>query len=92
MENIISNTVESEHFEDLEISYLSQFELFDGEELIKFNIIEVNFDQETITLAVTNRGKISILTFDLRSNHLGYYFEYKPVLPNIYLEQFKEVE
>lgn len=86
MENTVSN------LEDYREYYLREYELFDGEEFIKFDIVDVNFDQETITLAVTNRGKISVITYDLKENYNGYYFEYEPLMPNIYLEQFEEVD
>jgi len=85
MENKVSK------LEDYKSYYHREFELFDGETFITFDIVDVNFDNETITAAISNRGKISVITFDLKENHLGYYFEYEPLTPNIYLEQFEEV-
>lgn len=58
--------------------YLSEYELFDGDDFITFNIVDINFDTNKITVAVTNRGKISVTTYDLLTT-LGkgqYYFEY----------------
>jgi len=86
MENVVST------LEDYRAYYHREYELFDGEAFITFDIVDVNFDNETITVAVSNRGKISVITFDLKENHLGYYFEYDLVFPNIYLEQFEEVD
>jgi len=85
MENIVSN------LEDFKAYYNREFELFDGEAFITFDIVDVNFDNETITVAITNRGKISVITFELKENYLGYYFEYNAITPNIYLHQFEEV-
>lgn len=40
--------------------YLSEFQLFDGVELIIFNIVDINTEGNEITVAVTDRGKISV--------------------------------
>lgn len=45
--------------------YLSEFELYDGEDFITFNIVGINLDRNEIQLAVTDRGKISVVTYDL---------------------------
>ena len=39
--------------------YMKEFQFFDGDDFITFNIIDLN--QDKITVAVTNRGKISML-------------------------------
>lgn len=45
--------------------YLSEFEFFDGDEFITFNIVSINVTRNTIAIAVSDRGKISIIDFDL---------------------------
>lgn len=45
--------------------YLSEFSYDDGEYEITFNIIDVNFEYETITVAITRAGKITQDTFPL---------------------------
>ena len=45
--------------------YLKEFQYFDGECNITFNIVDINFDKKTIKVAVTNRGKISVIEYDL---------------------------
>lgn len=56
--------------------YLNEFQFFDGENTIIFNIVEVNENNRTITVAVTRQGKISIIEYDLFSDKKGLYFEY----------------
>ena len=41
--------------------YLKEFNYFDGENDITFNILDVNTEKMTITLAVTNQGKIYVI-------------------------------
>jgi hypothetical protein len=48
--------------------YLSEFQLYDGEDFITFNIVDINTERNEITVAVTDRGKISVITYDLRRN------------------------
>ena len=70
--------------------YLQQFELFDGECDITFNILDVDTDKMIIKLAVSNRGKISVLDFDLkRDREQNLYFEYGVDLTNIKIDDFE---
>lgn len=45
--------------------YLKEFCYFDGECDITFNIVDIKFERKTINIAVTNRGKISVIEYDL---------------------------
>lgn len=72
--------------------YLREFELYDGEAFITFNIVDVNTAKSEITLAVTNRGRISILTYDLLNDSTGPYFEYGCSYEKIRIEDFEEME
>jgi len=55
--------------------YLKEFEYFDGEYYIKFNIVSINFEKKTIEVAITNRGKISVVEHDLMQDCNGdFYF------------------
>ena len=56
--------------------YLHEFKLFDGEEYITFNIVALNESKKEILVAVTNRGRITQVTYDLFEDENGYYFEY----------------
>ncbi len=73
--------------------YLSEFSYDDGEYEITFNIIDVNFALETITVAITRAGKITQDTFPLLRNKDGkLYFEFGKFYENkISLDDFVKV-
>ena len=56
----------------------AEYELFDGDAFITFNIVDLDLNSEKITVAITNRGKITVDTYDLKKTlgHNEYYFEY----------------
>ena len=54
--------------------YLKEFQFFDGEDTVIFNIVAV--ESGKITVAVTRCGKITVTDYDLRSDENGLYFEY----------------
>lgn len=54
--------------------YLKEFQFFDGEDTVIFNIVAV--ESEKITVAVTRCGKITVTDYDLHSDENGLYFEY----------------
>jgi len=72
--------------------YLSEFEFYDGEAFITLNIVDINTEKRTITVAVTNRGKISVITYDLLSAGDRLYFEYGVMYDKIAVDDFDEVE
>lgn len=72
--------------------YLNEFEYFDGECFITFNIVHIDTARNTITVAITNRGKISVCTFDLMSDDERFFFEYGPMFEEINVDDFEEVE
>ena len=73
--------------------YLSEFEFFDGDEFITFNIVDINTDRNQITVAVTNTGKISVITYDLMTDDDGkLYFEYGHFYERIAVADFEEAE
>ena len=53
--------------------YLHELEIYDGEAFIVFNIISLSVKKGEIVLALTNRGKITVVTYDLRSDEKGLY-------------------
>ena len=75
----------------IELKPLMEFKFFDGDEIITFNIVELNQERNEIIVAVTDRGKISIVGYDLRENSNGTYFEYGPIYSPIYVHDFEEV-
>ena len=71
--------------------YLKEFDFFDGECFITFNIIEINFSKQTILVAVSNRGKLSYIEYDLREDEdYEYYFTYGYDFTKIYLKDFTD--
>ena len=69
--------------------YMKEFEYFDGEKFVTFNIVEMK--EKTITVAVTNQGKISMLEYDLFQDEEGLYFEYGKTYARININDFEEV-
>lgn len=57
--------------------YLKEFSYYDGECFITFNIVSIDFERRTINVAVTIRGKISVIEYVLLKDDNGdFYFEY----------------
>ncbi len=65
-----------------------EFEYFDGDHYIIFDIIESDTDNATITLAISNQGRITQDTFDLLNIDDNPYFEYGLYQTKIYLDDF----
>ena len=73
--------------------YLKEFQYFDGYTEIIFNIVDINFDKMTITLAITNQGKISVIEYDLkRDKENNLYFEYGCQNEKIAVDDFENIE
>ena len=62
---------------------MAEYQHFDGETYITLNIVFAT-DNE-VQIAVTNRGKISVLTYDLYEDENGEYFEYGCNYDRIYI-------
>ena len=73
--------------------FLSEFSYDDGEYEITFNIVDISFVYETITVAITRAGRISQDTFPLLRDKDGkLYFEYGLFYENkIELDDFQNV-
>ena len=72
--------------------YLSEFQYFDGYTEIIFNIVDINFDKMTITLAITNQGKISVIEYDLKKDkENNLYFEYGYQFDKINIDDFETI-
>ena len=69
--------------------YLKEFQFFDGEHTIIFNIVAVT--ENKITIAVTKCGKISVSDYDLYTDENGLYFEYGIAgQEHIHIDDFEE--
>ena len=70
--------------------YLSEFQLYDGEVFITFNIVAIDTDKNEITVAISNRGRISVTTYDLLTDSNGFlYFEYGIDYEKINIDDFE---
>lgn len=71
--------------------YLKEFQFFDGENTVVFNIVAV--EENKITIAVTKCGKISVSDYDLYIDKNGLYFEYGIAgQEHIHIDDFEEAE
>ena len=71
--------------------YLKEFEYYDGEEFVTFNLLDISEQEEKIIVAITNRGKISMVEYPLLKDDKGLYFEYGADYARINIEDFEEV-
>ena len=70
--------------------YLSEFQLHDGEVFITFNIVAIDTSKNEITVAISNRGRISVTTYDLLTDSNGFlYFEYGIDYEKINIDDFE---
>lgn len=78
---------------DVRKFYLSEFSYDDGEYEIVFNILDISFVYETVTVAISRCGRITQDTFPLVRDKDGrLYFEYGTFYENkIMLDDFEEV-
>ena len=77
----------------IEKLYLKEFQFFNGEYDITFNIVDINTDKMIIKLAVTNLGKISVNEYDLkRDKENNLYFEYGCQYEKIAGDDFENIE
>lgn len=67
---------------------MAEYQHFDGETYITFNIVYAT--EKEVQLAVTNRGRISVKTFDLLFDGNRRYFEYGCSYTKIYIDEFTE--
>lgn len=72
--------------------FLDEFEIFDGESFVKFNLIDICKVKQEITVAVTHEGKISVVTYPLVTRKGKLAFEYGPEEKPICISDFKKVE
>ena len=70
--------------------YLSEFQLHDGEVFITFNIVAIDTSKNEFTVAISNRGRISITPYDLLTDSNGFlYFEYGIDYEKINIDDFE---
>lgn len=52
------------------IYFLDEFEIFDGESFVKFNLIDISKAKQEITVAITHEGRIAVVTYPLLKGHM----------------------
>jgi hypothetical protein len=67
---------------------LKEFKFYDGEEYITFNLVWLDTSKKEVQVAVTNRGKISVITYDLYEDWFGLYFEFGCEFKKIRIKDF----
>ena len=77
-----------ENFQENRRLYMAEFSLWEDDHYIIFNIVDVNYDKNEITVAVSNEGKISVCTYDLISDSKRLFFEYGVMYTRIMLDDF----
>ena len=63
------------------------FDFNDGESLIRFDTVAYFPDRNEIIYAITNNGKISVITYDVFEDDKGDYIEYANTLIKIYISE-----
>ena len=72
--------------------YLKEFQFFDGEDTVVFNIVALYEESDKITVAVTKNGKITVTNYDLHLDENGLYFEYGVSgQEHIHIDDFEEI-
>ncbi len=69
---------------------MAEYQHFDSEAFIAMDIVSIAERKNEVQVAVTNRGKISVITYDLYADDNGEYFEYGCNYERIYLNDFEE--
>jgi len=70
--------------------YLHEFQYYDGECFVTFNIVHLNELKNEIEVAITRQGKIVLTTYPLFRDEKGLYFEYGCDYTKIAIADFKE--
>lgn len=73
------------------MKHIQQYDYFDGENFIYFDVLNLDKKKKTISLIVQANGRITQKDYDLFKDKKGVYFEYEHVFEKIYLKNFKEV-
>lgn len=71
--------------------FMKEYQHYDGEAFITFNIVEFSELKNEVTVAITNRGRITVVSYDVFKNDKGFYFEYGCDYVKIMIDDFEEV-
>lgn len=71
--------------------YMKEYRHFNGDYNVIFNLVEVNTDNDTVTVIVNNLGKITQNTFELKEENGWLYFEYGVMNEQIFIDDFVKI-
>lgn len=71
--------------------YMKEYRHFNGDYNVIFNLVEVNTDDDTVTVIVNNLGKITQRTFELKEENGWLYFEYGVMNEQIFIDDFVRI-
>ena len=69
---------------------MPEFDYFNDENFITFDLIEIDDEKREVTVAVSDTGRISVKSFDLLFDGNRRYFEYGCSYAKIYIDEFTE--
>ncbi len=72
--------------------YMKEYWHFNGDYNIIFNLIEVDTENMTATVAINNLGKLTQQTVELCVENDKLYFEYGVMYEKIFIDDFETVE
>lgn len=72
--------------------YMKEYWHFNGDYNVVFNLIEVNTENMTVTVAINNLGKLTKQTVELREQNGRLYFEHGVMNEKIFIDDFESVE
>lgn len=72
--------------------FMKEYRHFNGDYNVIFNLIEVNTESMTATVAINNLGKLTQQTVELRTENDALYFEYSVMNDKIYIDDFVNIE
>ena len=77
------NVIENKDYRNLRNDY------YNGESFVYFDIVQVDTENDNITVMISHQGKLTMRTFELLVDEdEDVFFEYGPCFEKIYLEQF----
>lgn len=72
--------------------FMKEYWHFNGDYNVIFNLIEVNTESMTATVAINNLGKLTQQTVELREQNGRLHFEYGVMNDKIFIDDFENVE
>ena len=69
---------------------MPEYNYFNGENFITFDLLEVDDNKREVTVAISDTGRLSVRTFDLLFDDNRRYFEYGCLYTKIYIDEFEE--